>query len=253
MTARFQDRVAFVTGAASGVGRATARRFAAEGAAVFAVDVGADGLAETAAAIRAAGGRVETAVCDVSAMPAVKDAVERAVAAFGGLDVLANVAGIGWFARLEELTAEDFQRIVGVNLGGVFNTTHAAIGHLLRRPGASIVNVGSTASLRGNAYASVYAASKAGILNFTRSIALEFAARGLRANCVCPGGVKTPLGRHFLRRDDFEQHLIDYQMPPKVGTFADPEDIAGAIAFLASDEARMVNGAAFVVDAGTLA
>jgi meso-butanediol dehydrogenase / (S,S)-butanediol dehydrogenase / diacetyl reductase len=179
--------------------------------------------------------------------------VDAAVAAFGGLDVLCNIAGIGGFKRFEELSLDDWNRTFAVNVSGMFHTVRAALPHLLADPVGCVVNVGSTSSLRGTAYASQYAASKAAVLNFTRSLALEFASRDLRFNCVCPGGVKTPLGRHFLRREDFESHLIDYQAPPKFGHFADPIDIARIIAFLASTEARMVNGAALTADGGTLA
>ena len=254
MAERFAGRVVFVTGAGSGIGRATAALFAAEGGRVFAVDVDGDGLMQTIDRLREAGGRVEGGVCDVADMASVEAAVGNAVATFGGLDVLANVAGIGRFARFEEIEEAEFRRIVDVNLGGVFRTIKVALPHLLARcPGASIVNVGSTASLRGNAYAAPYSASKGAVALLTRSLALEFAGRDLRVNCVCPGGVKTPLGRFFLRREDFDTHLIDYQAPPKVGHFADPEDIAGIIAFLASDAARMINGVTLLADGGTLA
>jgi NAD(P)-dependent dehydrogenase (short-subunit alcohol dehydrogenase family) len=250
---RFKDRVVFLTGAGSGIGRATAKLFAAEGAKVFAVDVNGDGLMETIDAIRAAGDTADGGVCDVSDMTNVEGAVNGAVSAFGGLDVLVNAAGIGGFVRLEELDEATWQRTIAVNMGGVFHTTKAAMPHLLGRPGANIVNVGSTASLRGQAYASAYSASKAGLVLFTRSIALEFATRGLRANCVCPGGVRTPLGRFFRLREDFELHLLEYSRPPAAGTFSEPEDIARAIAFLASDDAKMINGAALLADHGTLA
>jgi meso-butanediol dehydrogenase/(S,S)-butanediol dehydrogenase/diacetyl reductase len=252
-TQRFTGKVVFVTGAGSGIGRATATLFAGEGARVYGADVDRDGLATTLAGIRDAGGTADGRPCDVAEMAAVQAAVDGAVAAFGGIDVLCNVAGIGGFKRFEELTEEDWNRTFAVNVTGMFHTVRAALPHLLAPPPGCVVNVGSTASLRGNAYASQYAASKAAVLLFTRSLALEFASRDLRFNCVCPGGVRTPLGRHFLRRDDFEPHLIDYQAPPKSGHFADPIDVARIIAFLASDEARMINGAALTVDGGTLA
>jgi meso-butanediol dehydrogenase/(S,S)-butanediol dehydrogenase/diacetyl reductase len=250
---RFVDRVVFLTGGGSGIGRATAQLFAAEGGKVFAVDVNEAGVTGTVEAIRGAGGIADGARCDVLSAAEVQAAVARAVERFGGLDVLVNAAGIGRFLRFEELEEAEFERTLGVNLGGAFRTMKAALPHLLAPPVGTVVNVASTAAFRGNAYASAYAASKAAILNFTRSLALEFASRGLRCNCVCPGGVKTPLARGFIRREDFEQHLIDYQMPPKPGTWADPEDIAKAIAFLASDDARFVNGVGLLVDAGTLA
>ena len=252
-TARFENRVVFITGAASGLGRATAKGFAAEGASVFAVDVQEAGLADTLEAIRAAGGTADGGVCDVAASAAVKQSIARAVERFGGLDVLANVAGIGRAARLEEIDEEEWNRTIGVNLNGVFHTTKAAVAHLLQRPGANIVNVSSIAGMRGQAYNSHYCASKAGLLNFTRAIALEFASRGLRANCVCPAGIMTPLIRNFQPREDFEMRLIAYYSPPIEKRMSQPEDVANAILFLASDEAKMINGTGLVVDNGTLA
>jgi NAD(P)-dependent dehydrogenase (short-subunit alcohol dehydrogenase family) len=251
--ARFTDRTVFVTGAGSGIGRATVVRFAGEGARVFGIDVDRDGLGETVRQVREAGGTADGTHCDVRGMAAVEAAVAQAVAAFGGLDVLVNAAGIGRFLRFEEIEEQEWQRTVDVNLSGAFRTMKAALPHLLTPPVGCVVNVASTSALRGVAYGAPYSASKAGLLNLTRSFALEFASRDLRANCICPGGVKTPLGRFFVRREDFEQHLIDYNMPPKVGHFADPEDIADTIAFLASDAARMINGVGLLADGGTLA
>jgi meso-butanediol dehydrogenase/(S,S)-butanediol dehydrogenase/diacetyl reductase len=253
MTKRFLDKVAFVTGAASGIGRATAVLLADEGAKVFAVDVDRDGLHATLAQIEEAGGAADGRPCDVADMASVKEAVDAAAAKLGGLDVLCNIAGIGSFKRFEELTEEDWNRTFAVNVTGMFHTVRAALPHLLATTPGCVVNVGSTASLRGNAYAAHYSASKAAVLLLTRSLALEFADRDLRFNCVCPGGVKTPLVRNFMRRADFDPHLVDYQAPPKTGHFADPIDIARIIAFLASDDARMVNGATLTADGGTLA
>jgi 3-oxoacyl-[acyl-carrier protein] reductase len=250
--ARFAGRVAFVTGAGSGVGRATAQLLAAEGAKVYAGDVNEAGVAETVTTIRKAGGTADGGLCDVGSMASVEASVGRAVGAFGGIDVLVNVAGVGRFARFEEITEEQWTQTLSVNMGGAFRTTKAALPHLLKRPGC-IVNVGSTASLRGQAYTADYGASKAGLLMFTKCIAMEFATRGLRANCVCPGGVKTPFGRFFQLRDDFEPQLLEYTRPPLRTNFAEPEDIARVIAFAASDDARMITGAALVADGGTTA
>ena len=250
---RFDGRAAFVTGAGSGIGRATAVAFAADGAKVFGVDVDREGISETVATIKQAGGEADGTHCDVADGRAVELAVDQAVDTFGRLDVLVNVAGIGGFKRFEELEPEEWQRTLDVNLTGMFHTVRTALPHLLARPVGCVVNVASTAGLRGTAYAAHYAASKFGVVGLTRTLALEFASRDLRVNCVCPGGVKTPLGRHFLRRDDFEQNIIDYSAPPKPGHFAEPEDIAGIIAFLASAEARMISGAALSADGATLA
>ena len=253
MDARFIDRVVFVTGGGSGIGRATAQRFAAEGAKVFVVDVNREGIGETLALLRQAGGTAAGDACDVRSAEAVRAAVAETVATFGGLDVLVNAAGIGGFARFEEITAADYARTMGVNVGGAFHTMQAAMTHLLARPGGNIVNIASTAGMRGTAYAAVYSASKAAVVNLTRSVALEFASRGLRANCIAPGGVRTPILRNFMPRGDFEQLLIDYTRPPVPGAFAEPGDIGAAIAFLASDDARVINGAVLLADMGTLA
>ncbi|MGH7818402.1 MAG: SDR family NAD(P)-dependent oxidoreductase [Candidatus Binatia bacterium] len=247
--ARFEGRTVFVTGAGSGLGRATAKLFAGEGAHVFAVDVNRTGLEETLASIAGAAGEA----CDVSSAAAVRAAVAGAVERFGGLDVLVNVAGIGRTIRFEEIDDSEWERTIAVNLGGPFHTMQAAIPHLLKRPGGNIVNVSSIAGLRGQAYNSHYCASKAGLVNLTRSIALEFTSRGLRANCVCPAGMLTPLIKGFQPHADFEQRLIAYYSPPIDKQMAAPEEVAHGILYLASDEARMVNGAALVIDGGTLA
>lgn len=252
-SARFQDRILYITGAASGVGRATATLFAAEGAKVFAADISREGLDETISAIRGAGGTVDGGICDVASMESARASIGSAVARFGGIHILVNAAGVGRAARFEEIDEAEWQRVIGINLTGAFHTTKVAIEHLLQTPGGSIVNVSSIAGMRGQAYNSHYAASKAGLLNFTRSLALEFATRGLRANCVCPGGVNTPLIRNFVPQPDFEKRLVGYYMPPAPHMMGMPEDIARTIAFLASDDARMVNGAALVADFGTLA
>jgi len=175
------------------------------------------------------------------------------VARFGGLHILINAAGVGRAARFEEIGEAEWNRVIGVNLTGSFHTMKVAIAHLLQSPGSNIVNVASIAAMRGQAYNSHYAASKAGLLNLTRSIALEFATRGLRANCVCPGGVNTPLIRNFVPQPDYEKRLVGYYLPPAPHMMGMPEDIARTIAFLASDDARMINGAALVADFGTLA
>ena len=250
---RFADRVVYVTGAGSGIGRATARLFAAEGARVFAVDVNGDAVHETLAGIREAGYQADGGACDVTAPASVQASIAGAVGRFGGLHILVNAAGVGRALRLEEIDGVEWQRVLGVNLYGVFHTTKAAMPHLLAQRGASIVNVASTAAVRGQAYASHYAASKAAMLNFTRSLALEFATRGLRANCVCPGPVRTGIIQQFIPRPDFESKLIDYYRTPVPKQVFEPEQAAQVIAFLASAAAAMINGVALLADGGMMA
>ena len=250
---RFAERTAYITGAASGIGRAAALLFAREGAKVFAVDVNGDGVVETVNAIRAAGGTAIGGVADISDGDSVQGSIEYMVEAFGSLQLLINVAGVGRAARLEEIDEREWARTLAVNLTGVFHTSKAAVPHLLQHRGANIVNVASIAGLRGQAYCSAYCASKAGMINFTRSLALEFATRGLRANCIAPAGIQTELISQFIPREDFEKQLIAYYSPPKPGKLWKPDDVAKSIAYLASDDARMINGAVLVCDGGTLA
>jgi len=167
--------------------------------------------------------------------------------------VVVNAAGVGRSARLEEIDEAEWARVLAVNLTAPFLVCQAAVPHLLARPGGNIVNVASSAGMRGTAYASHYAASKAGLINFTRSIALEFASRGLRANCIAPAGIASPFIRNFVPRPDFEPAVVAYYSPPIPHRLSRPEDVARAIAFLASDEAPMITGSVLVADWGTLA
>jgi NAD(P)-dependent dehydrogenase (short-subunit alcohol dehydrogenase family) len=253
MSLRFVDQAVYVTGAGIGLGRATAELFAAEGAKVFAVDIDGDAVVETVKGIHAAGGRALGGVADVADLDSVEASVAYMLEQFGGLDLLVNVAGVGRAARLEELDEREWQRTLSVNLTGVFHTTKAAVPHLLQARHGSIVNVASIAALRGQAYRAADCASNAGMVNFTRSIALEFASRGLRANCVAPGSIETNLIAGVMPREDFEPQLIAYSAPPPPGRLSKPADVANSIAFLASQEARMINGAVLVCDGGTLA
>lgn len=253
MSQRFAERTVYVTGAGSGLGRATAELFAREGAAVLAVDVNGDGVVEVVNAIRAAGGQALGAAVDVADADSVAASVEHMVDRLGSLQILVNVAGIGRAARFEEIDEAEWNRTLAVNLNGVFHTTQAALPHLLAQRGGNIVNVASIAGLRGHAYCSAYSASKAALISLTRTLALEFASRGLRANCVAPGGIITPLIAGFMPREDFEPQLLAYYSPPPPGNLSTVEDVAASIAFLASPEARTINGAVLVCDGGTMA
>jgi meso-butanediol dehydrogenase / (S,S)-butanediol dehydrogenase / diacetyl reductase len=250
---RFADRVVYVTGAGGGLGRATAELFGAEGAKVFAVDLDGDALTATVKALRASGVHAFGGVSDVADLDSVEGSIEYAAGELGGIDVLVNVAGYGRALRFEEIGESEWQRTIAVNMTGPFNTMKAALPHLLKGKKPNIVNVASIAGMRGQAYTSAYSASKAGLINFTRSIALEFASRGLRANCIAPGGIKSKFIQHFIPRPDFEPQLVAYYSPPVPHQLAEPADLAKQIAFLASDDAVMINGAVLVGDWGTLA
>jgi meso-butanediol dehydrogenase/(S,S)-butanediol dehydrogenase/diacetyl reductase len=210
-------------------------------------------VVEVVNAIRAAGGRALGGVVDVTDGDSVAASIAHMVEQVGSLQILVNVAGIGRAARFEEIDGQEWRRTMAVNLDGVFHTMQAALPHLVGQRGANIVNVASIAGMRGQAYCAAYCASKAGMINLTRSIALEYASRGLRANCVAPGGIQTNMITGFIPREDFEQQLLAYYSPPPPGRLSRPEDVAASIAFLASREARMINGAVLVCDGGTLA
>ncbi|HUQ03881.1 MAG TPA: SDR family oxidoreductase [Kofleriaceae bacterium] len=233
---RFEGKVALVTGAASGIGKATVERLAEEGATVFALDI-ADGP-----------GRVDLK-CDISDEQQVNDAVAAVIAKHDRLDVLCNVAGILRSDHTHELKLESWEKIIRVNLTGTFLVCKAAIPHLLKTKG-NIVNTSSTSALGSHPWMAAYAASKGGILSMTRVIAIEYAKQGLRANCVCPGGINTPLHGQFRMPKGVDLELLRGAMPlvPQVG----PEYAASVIAFLASDDAKYMNGAEIRADGGAL-
>lgn len=235
---RFEGKVALVTGAASGIGAATAALLAQEGATVVRLDV------QDGEGVRH---------CDVADRAQVAASVAEAVAEHGGIDVLANVAGLVRFGRFEDLTQQAWQLQLDVNLTGPFNTIQEALPTLIERRGC-IVNVGSIAGLKGQAYQLGYGASKAALINLTKGVAVEFASRGVRANCVCPGTVLTPLimavGDSLPKDAD---PVLMARMNGVMPGLIEPSEVAEAIAYLASDAARSVTGTSLVVDLGVVA
>ena len=246
---RFDRKTALVTGAASGIGRATAERLAGEGARVAVVDVQEGGLNETVAAVSARGGEAESFLCDVSDEAAVREVVGKVIARFGALHVLCNIAGILRWDNTHELKVEDWNRVLGVNLTGTFLMCREAIPHLLETKG-TIVNMASTAALAAHPWTAAYSASKGGVLALTYGLALEYGKQGLRVNAACPGAIKTPMRKTFRLPEGADPKLLERIMP--FGDFAPPEDAANLIVFLASDEARHINGTAVRVDGGML-
>lgn len=234
---RFEGRVAIVTGAASGIGRATADRLADEGAIVVRADVAKEGLDD------------DGIVGDVSDPSFAPLLVTQAVERHGRLDVLANVAGILRTANTHEHSLDTWDQVLAINLTGTFLCCRAAIPELLKT-GGNIVNVSSTAALAGHPWAAAYSASKGGVLALTRTIAVEYGRQGLRCNAVCPGSIQTPITKDFEFPEGADMDLVRRIMA--LDKARGPETVAAAIAFLASDDAAHVNGDELRVDGGTL-
>ncbi len=245
---RFTDHVALVTGAGSGIGRQTALLFAREGARVACSDVNPDTLAETVEQIGKTGGHAIAVRCDVADSAAASAAVVRTVDELGALHVLCNVAGVLHLEHTERLSDADWNRVIAINLSGTFFMSRAAIPHLLAHAPGAIVNVASLAGLIGQAYCAAYCASKAAVVSLTKVMAVEYVKRGLRVNCVCPGGVVTPLIAGFAPPENADVDLMRrLSLVPKLTS---PEEVAEAIAYLASSAARSINGVALPLDHG---
>jgi NAD(P)-dependent dehydrogenase (short-subunit alcohol dehydrogenase family) len=259
---RFENRTALVTGAGSGIGRATALRLAVEGAAVAALDRVRDAAEETVRSIRAADGRAAALTCDVSVSAEVERAVEAAVAELGPIDVLANVAGVGDTAGsegIEGITDERWAKVLAINLGGPFYMCRAILPAMAERGRGSIVNVSSLAGRSKSANGGLaYTASKAGVLGLTRHLAFDYGPRGVRVNAICPGGVDTPMlraGSADAAASEKEartrtERIAAYRWFMPIKRLSAPEEQAAAIAFLASDEASYINGVALDVNGG---
>jgi NAD(P)-dependent dehydrogenase (short-subunit alcohol dehydrogenase family) len=249
-----KNKIAVITGGASGIGRAAARLFAAEGAQVAILDINKESGEKTAAEIQSKGGSAFFIRCDVTKSDDCKAAVERVVAEFGGLDILFNNAGIIRRTNVLDTTEEDWDRVLDVNLKSVFLMCKFAIPYMIERGGGSIINTSSGWGLKGGENAVSYCASKGAVTNLTRALAIDHGPQKIRVNSICPGDVDTPmlhgeakqLGQEWA---EFEKDAI--QRPLR--RYAQPEEIAQAVLYLASDAAGYVTGSSLVIDGGGLA
>ena len=251
---RLAGKRALVTGGASGIGAATAERFAAEGATVAIADLDGPGTDRQVAAIRTRGGDAVGIVADVGDDASVAAMTERAWEALGGVDILVNNAAIPMIGTVETLAADDWDRVLDLDLSSIYRASRAAWPRFVEAGGGTILNTASVAGVIGMAGQHGYSAAKAGVVMLTKCMALDGAAHGIRANCVCPGFVETPMvNDYFNAQDDPAASRAAVNAAHPLGRMGQPDEIAAAFLYLASDDARWVTGTALVIDGGLTA
>jgi NAD(P)-dependent dehydrogenase (short-subunit alcohol dehydrogenase family) len=254
MTGRLQGLAAWISGGASGIGAATAELFAAEGARVAIVDVQHEAGLRLENAVRSSGGEALFLGCDVGDEDQVRSSLDAAAEHFGGLQIVVNGAGIVHVQRLHEYTAAEWDRLMAVNVRSIFFAVKHAIPHLRKSPRSYVVNIGSISSFVGQAATPAYTASKAAVLGLSRSIALDYAAEGVRCNCVCPGITDTPMLRHHLESTgDAAGALSSRLHRVPMGRALTAADIARAVLYFSCEDSAGVTGTSLVVDGGYLA
>ena len=251
---RLAGKRALVTGGASGIGAATAERFAAEGAAVAIADLNGAGAESHADAIRAQGGTAVALAADVGDEASVATMTERAWEALGGVDILVNNAAIPTIGTVETLAADEWDRVIDLDLSSIYRASRAIWPRFVEAGGGTILNTASVAGVIGMAGQHGYSAAKAGVVMLTKCMALDGAAHGIRANCVCPGFVETPMvNEYFDAQDDPAASRAAVNAAHPLGRMGQPDEIASAFLYLASNEARWITGTALVIDGGLTA
>jgi 3-oxoacyl-[acyl-carrier protein] reductase len=242
---RLKDKVAIITGSARGIGQATALKFAREGAKVAVCDLTPELIEDTVKQIRAAGGEAIGAIVDVRDMHSIRKMVDATLSTFGRIDVLVNNAGIVKDAQLKNMTDEQFDLVIDINLKGVYNCTRAVVDIMLQQKSGVILSTSSVVGLYGNFGQTNYAATKGAVLSMTKTWAKELGRKGIRANAICPGFIGTAILNSMPER---VLQAMEEKVP--MGRLGKPEEIADAFAFLASDEASYINGAVLEVGGG---
>lgn len=256
MSERFGGKVVLVTGAANGLGRASAVAFAGEGARVAVVDSNKEGGRETVNLITRAGGQALFHQCDVTDGTDVERAVGETVRAFGGIDILHNNAGIARYGTVVDMSLTDWCLVLNTNLTASFLTCKYVIPEMRKRGGGAIVNTASAQAFASQKTVAAYAASKAGIVSFTRTVALDHAEEGIRCNCVAPGSIHTPMLDDAARTfapDDPTRALNEWGRLHPIGRVGRADEVAKPVLFLAGDEASFITGACVNIDGGLLA
>jgi len=249
---RFQNKNVLITGAASGIGRAAAFRIASEGANLALLDIDSKKLEETAHELQKYQTKIVYEKCDVSNFNEVEKSIQKLSASLGGIHALSHNAAILRCYNTHEMTLEQWNEILSINLTGTFNVNRHALPHLLKNQSSYIVNTSSIAAYYRHPWMSAYSATKGAIKSFTRSLFIEYCLQGLHANCVLPGSVKTPLGASFSIPKNADPTLLKSLVPFEKVFWVTPESVAAAIAFLASDDAFHINGTEISVDGGKI-